>query len=110
MINTGKVYDATNDFKFETNPVENPTPLKLQIHKNLLNFVDHGNDVTATFTFSIQGQSEAYGGLYSTIRAVEFTGMDGQTITVSGIPAADLLLHASYHFSLSVFLKFFRKP
>ena len=86
LENTGKVTDDTNKFDIDTNTTENPTPRQLVITKNLANFVDHGRDVTATFAFKVEGTSESYGGTYSTVVAMEFTGAETKELTVKGIP------------------------
>ena len=71
LENTAKVKYAENEDEVETNPVSNPTPYKLVIKKALKNFVDHGNNVKATFAFRINDGAD-----FSTVVGMDFEGMD----------------------------------
>ena len=88
LENTATVKDAENDFSVDTNTTENPTPRKLKIIKNLADFVDHGENVDATFAFEIKGKDEAGNEVYTNTIGMDFTG--GKTteeVIVKGIPS-----------------------
>ena len=72
--------------EMKTNPVENPVTRILVITKDLKNFVQHGEDVNATFAFRITGDS-ASRGAYNNVVAMEFSGSDSKELTVKGLPS-----------------------